>query len=433
MALNKFLELCNIRKQVRVTKSYINLTEQSKRNFLSTTRIITKLIVGFVALNDTNIVINELLNIDDNKRNIILHDKFLSVMTGIAETYNNATEWSTRRQILSIVIYRKIVSIVNLDWAMKKQNIEESKEEENELDDQSNNESNVSHQFENTIFVHVFDHCTQDSETVTAIIQDILKRTKSNDPQIKEGYIRSDNAGCYHYAQTLISLSQISKATGITIKRINFSDPPGGKGACDRFAAVIKSHIRRYLNEKYNITNAEEFVYACRSFGGAPIIRPTDCVKEPTSIQWSHTTRTTTQPKSDKSTEQKDEDTVKDADDPHTALYDCIEEGCVQKFLKYGNFVRHLLAEKHHRVIEKYSLADTAIKTYQSKLEKVDDCQMVSILLEMSTFDKSQYQHIPKLDQGWALPKPRIATKFTDKQKQYLTNKFNDGITRGIR
>ncbi|CAF1529508.1 unnamed protein product, partial [Didymodactylos carnosus] len=114
-------------------------------------------------------------------------------------------------------------------------------------------------------------------------------------------------------------------------------------------------------------------------------------------------------------------------------LYDCIEEGCVQKFLKYGNFVRHLLAEKHHRVIEKYSLADTAIKTYQSKLEKVDDCQMVSILLEMSTFDKSQYQHIPKLDQGWALPKPRIATKFTDKQKQYLTNKFNDGITRGIR
>ncbi|CAF1090319.1 unnamed protein product, partial [Didymodactylos carnosus] len=89
MALNKFLELCNIRKQVRVTKSYTNLTEQSKRNFLSTTRIIIKSIVGFVALNDTNIVINEL-----------------------------------------------------------KQNIEESKEEENELDDQSNNESNVSHRFE---------------------------------------------------------------------------------------------------------------------------------------------------------------------------------------------------------------------------------------------------------------------------------------------
>ncbi|CAF1112852.1 unnamed protein product [Didymodactylos carnosus] len=103
MALNKFLELCNIRKQVRVTKSYTNLTEQSKRNFLSTTRIMIKSIVGFVALNDTNIVINELFNIDDNKSNIILDDKFLSVMAGIAETYNNATEWSIRRQILSIV------------------------------------------------------------------------------------------------------------------------------------------------------------------------------------------------------------------------------------------------------------------------------------------------------------------------------------------
>ncbi|CAF1432478.1 unnamed protein product, partial [Didymodactylos carnosus] len=82
---------------------------------------------------------------------------------------------------------------------------------------------------------------------------------------------------------------------------------------------------------------------------------------------------------------------------------------------------------------EKYSLADTAMKTYQSKLEKVDDRQMVYILLEMSTFDKSQYEHTPNLDQGWALPKPRIATKFTDKQKQYLTKAFNDGITRGIR
>ncbi|CAF1537292.1 unnamed protein product, partial [Didymodactylos carnosus] len=144
---------------------------------------------------------------------------------------------------------------VNLDWGMnwrigvvtRKQNIEENKEEENELDDQSNNKSNVSHQFENTVFVHMFDHCTQDSKTVTAIIQDILKRTKSNDPQIKEAYIRLDNAGCYHCAQTLISLSQISKVTG----------------ACDRFAAVIISRIRRYLNAKHNITTAEEFVHAC--------------------------------------------------------------------------------------------------------------------------------------------------------------------------
>ncbi|CAF3878874.1 unnamed protein product, partial [Didymodactylos carnosus] len=55
----------------------------------------------------------------------------------------------------------------------------------------------------------------------------------------------------------------------------------------------------------------------------APTISLIDCVKEPTSIQWSHTTRTTTLPKSDKSTKQKDEDTVKDADDPHMALYDC--------------------------------------------------------------------------------------------------------------
>ncbi|CAF1685375.1 unnamed protein product, partial [Didymodactylos carnosus] len=67
------------------------------------------------------------------------------------------------------------------------------------------------------------------------------------DPHVKQAYIRSDNAGCYHSAETILSIPQISKNTGITITRMDFSDPQGGKAACDRFAAVIKYHIRRYL------------------------------------------------------------------------------------------------------------------------------------------------------------------------------------------
>ncbi|CAF0747522.1 unnamed protein product [Didymodactylos carnosus] len=42
----------------------------------------------------------------------------------------------------------------------------------------------------------------------------------------------------------------------------------------------------------------------------APTISLIDCVKEPTSIQWSRLTRTTTQSKFDKATEQKHEDTL---------------------------------------------------------------------------------------------------------------------------
>jgi hypothetical protein len=108
----------------------------------------------------------------------------------------------------------------------------------------------------------VFDHCVQDSQTVVGILHDVLIRTKRIDSSIKNAYIRSDNAGCYHSAQTILSLPQISHESKIHIRRIGFCDPQGGKGPCDRYAAVIKSHVRRFLSEKHNVTTAAEFVEA---------------------------------------------------------------------------------------------------------------------------------------------------------------------------
>ena len=115
------------------------------------------------------------------------------------------------------------------------------------------------------MFVHVFDQSTQDSETVVAILNDILCHMKVTDPHIKNVFIRSDNTGCYHSANTLVSAKHVSERTGISIIRIDFCDPQGGKGPCDRYAAVIKSNVRRYLNENHNVTTASEFVEACES------------------------------------------------------------------------------------------------------------------------------------------------------------------------
>ena len=46
--------------------------------------------------------------------------------------------------------------------------------------------------------------------------------------------------------------------TGIDVCRVDFSDPQGGKGACDRKAATIKAHVRRYVNEGHDVQNAEQ-------------------------------------------------------------------------------------------------------------------------------------------------------------------------------
>jgi hypothetical protein len=76
--------------------------------------------------------------------------------------------------------------------------------EENENDDGIIDETETK-AFKYKIFVHVFNQCSQDSETVIAILNDVLRRVKETDPQIEKAFIRSDNAGCYHSAITLVS------------------------------------------------------------------------------------------------------------------------------------------------------------------------------------------------------------------------------------
>ena len=88
------------------------------------------------------------------------------------------------------------------------------------------------------------------------LLRNVLIRVKQVDHSIKFACIRSDTASCYHLAQTVLSLPKISYKSGIQIRRINFYDPQGSKGPCDRYAAVIESHVRCFLNEKHNVTTA---------------------------------------------------------------------------------------------------------------------------------------------------------------------------------
>ena len=63
-------------------------------------------------------------------------------------------------------------------------------------------------------------------------------------------------------------------ATGITLSRVDFSDPQGGKGPCDRKAAIIKAaHVRRFINEGHNVQTAEDLETVMLSGGGLTGIR----------------------------------------------------------------------------------------------------------------------------------------------------------------
>ena len=88
------------------------------------------------------------------------------------------------------------------------------------------------------LYVHLFNSCTQNWYAVASIIEDILENVKTKYPNIDTAYLKSDNAGCYHNSQLLLSLPEIGKRTGITVARYDFSEPNQAKTF-----AIGKLHI----------------------------------------------------------------------------------------------------------------------------------------------------------------------------------------------
>ena len=64
----------------------------------------------------------------------------------------------------------------------------------------------------------------------------------------------------------------------VTIKRLDFSDPQGGKGPCDRKAAAIKLHMRIHpLNSGNDIETPTQMKDAILSSGGVSAVNVTLC------------------------------------------------------------------------------------------------------------------------------------------------------------
>ena len=82
----------------------------------------------------------------------------------------------------------------------------------------------------------------QDSNAVTAIMNNVVSRLKHIVPELHTVYFRQDNVGSYHCATTLLSVKKITQETGLTgvaFSEIDYCDPQLGKRVCDRKAATI--------------------------------------------------------------------------------------------------------------------------------------------------------------------------------------------------
>ena len=113
-------------------------------------------------------------------------------------------------------------------------------------------------ELETQAFVHVVEKCIQDSPYVVQLMEHVLSTLKREHPEIKSTFYHQGNAGRHHAANTILACKDISHQSGIFIQQLDFSDPQGGKGACDRFAATMKNHVRSFVNEGNDIPHEVE-------------------------------------------------------------------------------------------------------------------------------------------------------------------------------
>lgn len=70
-----------------------------------------------------------------------------------------------------------------------------------------------------TSYAHLFDSCGQDWYAVCAILEDLLKTLKVQNPELNQVYLRSDGAGCYDNHSLISAIFDIGNRIGLKVRR----------------------------------------------------------------------------------------------------------------------------------------------------------------------------------------------------------------------
>ncbi len=114
-------------------------------------------------------------------------------------------------------------------------------------------------------------------------------------------------------------------------------------------------------------------------------------------------------------------------------LFSCSEEGCVKSYQRHVDLLHHLDCGEHKRELEKETFPDKIVLGYAERLEG----QFVYKPTTESgsgTSDGTSRRTKPLLSMGWALKTGQdTRSRFTEKQKNYLIQKFEIGEYSGMK
>lgn len=338
-------------------------------------------------------------------------------------------------------------------------------------------------------YAHLFDSCSQDWFAVCSIIDNTLKAFKSDKPHINQGQLRSDEAGCYHNNFLIAAIRDIAENVGITITQYDFSEPQYGKDVCDRILCPMKSCIKRYCNEGHDVLTAKDMrtalssrpvrgtsasvcsvdeckktlqvkkmdnfsryhnfkyesngVRVWKAYGVGPgklilyddIIKKrqnSTCLKVNIDFFPFQQARLYSPSKPNQDCQNKEED----------GLFSCSEPGCQKVFRTFADLENHLDVGDHTRETPtpNHNVYDKLRREWAMHFLTVSKRQVAPASSHGETTSSQEVCGDPgrsrdeKLDEGWALHKPRTgAARFTPKVKQYLTTKFDVGAKTGCK
>ena len=309
-------------------------------------------------------------------------------------------------------------------------------------------------------------------------MKDVVSKLKKELQHLESVYYRQDNAGCYHCGASITGANLIGKDTVVFVRRMDFSDPQGGKGACDRKA---KSHMKIHLNAGNNIETGQEMVAAMLSSGGIPGVHATlaipptfprpvsaklegvsaisnikyrkdhlrvwraygigsgkvvplsktgirnemtipnlgEDITESNQLSDQHFTPTRANPLRPQKSFSPQQCQV--TADELNSLYSCPEEGCMKTYQCFSALQHHLDCGRHECALEHETLLDKAAHGYSERLQGQSGS-----FPELPPAAHPDSAAQPSLQMGWA-PKSsqgRRTKRFSDKQKNYLFTRF---------
>ena len=327
--------------------------------------------------------------------------------------------------------------------------------------------------YEVDCMVHIFNNCNQDGFAVLSVIEDVLRQVKEELPEVTQAFLRSDNAGCYKSGPLLTSLKEVGQRTGVRPIRYDFSDPQAGKDICDRKAASMKAHIRRWVNEKHDVVTAEDMKTALECHGGVKgckaAVVAVDTTKETNSQNkipnisllnnfkyeengiraWKAysigpgrfipfddlrvAAQGATQLSTIKSFGQVSEKgEVGEHVRQKSEIYSCQETGCILTFKTQAEADEHMDTGRHKIEVECESTYDRIRRRWAGVVTGVTFAASVpSTSAPDVEGSSSNLGSTAPRQQGWALKTTKTPSRMTEKVKQFLESKFIEGVRTG--